>query len=266
MGMWALLRPGPNYSFAKVVLILFLSAGCLVSLFFGLQAYLHYLKVQSESHPIRGIVQAATDSPSIPTEFFAEVLDLSVDEPTYLNRFSIKEGIEKILGTHLIRQAILQKIPPDLLYLEYEMREPVAYLGDYSHTAIDEQGLLFPTIPLNSTKKLPRVFLGKHVSEEPWGTAMRGEEVKILRDLRASCKEEELASIDLSKLEAQTFGKREILLVFTRGNTLRLTPKNYLKEIDCYGKLKALLQEKEGSWIVDLRIPHMAFLQETDDE
>ena len=73
----------------------------------------------------------------------------------------------------LIKKASIKKIPPGTLYIEYQMRVPLAYLGDYTNTALDEEGYLFPFSPFFTPKKLPIIYLGLQQDDAQWGMTLK---------------------------------------------------------------------------------------------
>ena len=44
---------------------------------------------------------------------------------------------------------------PDLLFIRYTARVPFAVSGDLSNTALDEEGVFFPYMPLYTSKRTP---------------------------------------------------------------------------------------------------------------
>lgn len=70
----------------------------------------------------------------------AEVLGLCVDQSYPIN---LQEARQKLLDTYTIEEAQVSKAGPHLLSIDYRLRKPLAIVGDFTNTAIDETGLFF---------------------------------------------------------------------------------------------------------------------------
>lgn len=204
------------------------------------------------SAPIRSIAQTGPLKEGLKTEYFAEVLDLSVDTPKSLD----PEEAEKILRkSPFIKEVEVSLINPETLYIDYTLRQPTYLLGDFSNMAIDETGVPFPLSPYFTPKNLPELILGlKEVAPIPQ------ERLELVNHIiKQVGDEKQISRIDLTHIEEESLGKREIILVLKNEHTLRLTPKRCSEEIAHYLTLCEQLESK--CTVIDLRIPNLAYIK-----
>lgn len=267
-------------AFRLILLSIFIVQGL------ALGSLLIYKKVKQswmidEAFRILAIVQTGPEKEALPTGFLAELLDLSVDRPMNLYRFDCKEARAKLLSCPVIKEATVRRIKPGTVYVDYTIRKPVAYLGDLSNTALDEEGVAFPFSPYYTPKFLPEIFLGG--TEEldksypcKWGDCIQSDRLQlawnVLQQLRFRLADESLRiqRIDVSRSGSSSYGFREIIVVLeTRERQqviLRLNSHDYTAALTDYHLMKEYLtQHVQGSpLIVDLRIPNLAFVKEKE--
>lgn len=264
MRLRSLLEPGPLYSVKKVIFIVLLSLATVLSIVVATHFFYTYVKKTRATHKkyvICGIIQAAP-SASLPTVYLEQVLDLSIDKPVNLSEFNLEEAHKRLLSTHIISEAVVKKYKPNIIYLEYTLREPMAFLGDYSNTALDKEGFFFPYAPFYLPNSLPTIYVGEGAAEAPWGSKMEEGLNDLLADLLSHLEDKPIERIDLSRAFSPSIGRREIVIIFKEGNRIRLTPERYRNELhDFYLLEKEILTDKSSGWTVDLRIPEIAFLQ-----
>lgn len=220
---------------------------------------------QSAQSALQAIVhttpQTKTEHVLLQTTFFAEILDLSKDQPTLLGEFNLELAKKKLLSTHFIQDVWLKKMKPDVLFLQYTVRVPIAFLEDYTNVAIDQTGFLFPHTPYYSPRHLPKIFLGEKNPNKPWGEKLDGNLVGVLDTIFSLIGSENIQRVDLSNIDAASAGKRGITLILNDGLIVRLTTKRYTEELVHYSLLKRTLLKKEPYAVVDLRIPDVAYLK-----
>lgn len=248
--------------------------------------WLHYLHVrerrlQDEQYRIVAIVQSASQAEALKTVYLAELLDLSLDRPKNLYQFSAREAESKLGACPLIKRAVVKKILPGTLYIDYDRRLPVAYLGDYTNTVIDEEGYLFPFRPFFTPKRLSTIYLGLDQEDMKWGNCLQ--ELPALQLALAILRQFEqieegsfyVKQLDVSQVHADSDGQRQVVVVLEELSQewtkfsphlmyLRLSPDHYQQDLANFRTLyKALIEEKarKETWIVDLRIPHLAFIK-----
>lgn len=236
--------------------------------------YFKYVRGMRGTDPkfnIIAIVQTGPEKEALKTVYLAELLGLSVDKPTNLYRFRSSEGKEKLLASPLIKSADVKKIIPGTLYIDYVARKPVAFLEDYTNTAIDMDGVMIPFKPFFTPKRLPIVVLGLSQHDYPtgsslWGTKIRGIRARLALDLLAFAQEKccskasLLTRVDVSHAYASSYGQRQLVLEFEdkleidrEGHPvliilpriLRLSVENYSKALADYLVLRNYLDEKE---------------------
>ncbi len=249
-------------------------------------------RLRSEKYRIASIIQTGPEKEALKTVYLAELLGLSVDHPTQLYALDLKKAEAKLLSSPLIAHAKIRRMPPATLYIDYEVRKPVAWLADYKNMAVDKEGYLFPVAPFFSPKYLPEIYLGLtssaswHIKSPSFNLALQ-----ILQFLETAPWKEGLRikRIDVSNAFAPSLGQREIVL-FTeeelsfRQETnevlcifpkiLRLAPKDYSQQLNNFFSLRRTMMEdyrrqladiKTGGRfaprIVDLRIPQLAFVE-----
>jgi RNase P protein component len=275
-----------------------------VILFTGLPAigiwYYHYVKDQRANDPqyqIVALVQTCSQKEPLKTAFLAEMLDLSVDQPMNLFRLNMQDARRKLLTCPLIKEAKVKRISPGTVYVDYQLREPIALLGEWSNTAMDDEGVVFPVKPFLTPKKLPELILGFRQTEIPvWGSTIDSRRVDLAIDLikalNQSCCDayRSIGKVDVSKAYARSYGQREISIVFDtlvekmvegkqvlvmRPHLLRLSTQDYQQELANYLVLAKKLREEEMNVavensetmiksepiIIDLRIPHLGFIK-----
>ncbi|MBM3198381.1 MAG: FtsQ-type POTRA domain-containing protein [Chlamydiae bacterium] len=233
------------------------------------------------------MVQTGPCREMLHSDYLMELLQLSVDKPTPFSSLDPDNAREKILScSPVIREVGVKKIPPNTVYVDYTVRKPIARLADFYNTAIDRDKVLFPLYPFFSPKKLPDVYLGQEGSQNSLlGKTLEGafveKALEILDLLQAKGQDLfVIQRIDVSRMKAESLGKREIIVALDQETSppvthyLRLTPRHFAKEIDHYLQLRGFLlsseqQAKElldsgnirGIRTIDLRLDQLAFIQ-----
>ncbi|MBP9840933.1 MAG: FtsQ-type POTRA domain-containing protein [Simkaniaceae bacterium] len=239
-------------------------------LFFGAKKV--YLESQEEKkrddrYLITAIIQTGLDQKALKTDYLASLLSLSKDHPTNLYAFDLEEGKEKLLACPVIKEASLKRKPPDTLYIDYTLRQPLAMLVDFENTAVDEEGRIFPFSPFFSPKKLPEVRFGlKEFSG--WNPPLVG--FPLILDIIPLLEHHGLRPllIDVAQVEAPSLGKRQVI-VQLENHLLRLTPDEYPQQLGNYLEFLSELKIQETETgatlkVIDLRLPKMAYVDDTE--
>lgn len=231
-------------------------------------------RLSDPAYQINSIVQTGPEREALKTVYLAELLSLSADKPINLYAFDLKKGREKLLSSPLIAQAEIRRLPPNTLYIDYEVRKPVAWLGDYKNIGIDRAGYLFPVNPFFSPKELTEIYLGLPSFTAPedssgrkggaWHTPVNNRHLHlafdILQFLEGSPWREgfRVKRIDVSNAFASSLGQREVVLfteeeiAFTEeGRTvfgifpkiLRLAPREYQQQLSNFFVLRKSMAE-----------------------
>lgn len=249
-------------------------------------------KLQSPAYRITSIIQTGPEKEALKTTYLAELLGLSADKPTQLYALNPKKAAQTLLSSPLIASAKVKRLPPSTLYIDYEVRKPIARLADFQNTAIDKEGYFFPIAPFFSPKRLPSLYLGLSPDTE---SPIESPALKLALDLlhfleTAPWKEGLLIErIDVSNAFAPSLGQREIVLfteeefsvrkengeiVCVFPKILRLAPKDYAQQLNNFFALRRTMMEdykkqiatlQEGGRfaprIIDLRLPQLAFVE-----
>lgn len=250
--------------------------------------YLHVreLRLHDDQYRIVALVQNTPQADALKTVYLAELLDLSLDRPVNLYQFNIQESVKILLNHPLIKEASIKKILPGTLYIDYSIRTPLAFVGDFANTAIDEEGHLFPFRPFFTPKRLPTIYLGLNTDECKWGSCLKSlTSVQVAFDLlrQFECIGLEgmyLKQLDVTQFQADSYGKRQIVMTLKKisenknlNNSnaliiLRLSLDHTKQDLINFRSLQATLSEKKEellekgqSVIIDFRIPHLAFIR-----
>lgn len=256
-------------------------------------------KKNDRKYNISLIIQTGPRKEALRSLYLEELLGLSVDKPTNIYLFDEKEAQKKLLLSPVIEKAVVKKIKPSAIYIDYKVREPVALLYDLKNVAIDKKGNIFPMSPFFTPKNLPEIYLGDSSFLEEmdfWQKPLLTENVllalKLLKILTTQEIPFNIKRIDVSNIFA-SYGKREIVvilehtlnvsqnekevaLVFPR--IIRLSLKDYQQQLGNYFILhnkmvrdykKQIVIKKEtpsiirfASKTIDLRISKLAFIDQ----
>lgn len=236
---------------------------------FGWLYYLHWKEslISNPQYTIRLIAQTSPPGVHLDTEFFAEVLGLSRDRPTNLYAFNVKEGERRLNRHPVIKRARVQALPPESLHIDYEVRVPVAYLGDFMNVAVDDEKVMIPFLPFFTPKRLPKLYLGLDESVV-WGERLTDSRLKLGHAILEAFRKRGIVvkSLDLSRLEAASYGGREIVATLEEANhpgriqqVLRLNHLHPFDSIEAY-MIYRERHEDISSEIIDLRIKDLAFI------
>ncbi|PIS03368.1 MAG: hypothetical protein COT85_00795 [Chlamydiae bacterium CG10_big_fil_rev_8_21_14_0_10_42_34] len=249
-------------------------------------------RLNSDEYKILSIVQTGPEKEALKSVYLAEILGLSADNPTPLYAFDMKKALAKLQASPLIANAKIKRVAPSTLYIDYEVRKPVAWAADFQNMAIDREGFLFPVTPFFSPKHLPEVYLGL---PDFSGWQVKGAKfdlaLEILQFLEAAPWKEGLRikRIDVSNAFAGSLGQREVVLfteeemcfrksereiICTFPKILRIAPKDYPQQLGNFFALRRTMMEdyrkqlsaiNEGGRfaprIIDLRLPQLAFVE-----
>lgn len=231
-------------------------------------------RMTDERYRIISIIQTGVEKEALKTAYLAELLGLSADAPSQLYALDLKKACAKILASPLISDVKMKRIPPSSLYIDYTIRKPMALLTDYSNTAVDKDGYLFPVAPFFSPKQLPEIYLGLPSFGAPedamerkggkWNEPLKNRYFSLALEVLQFLEESPLAEgmklerIDVSNAFAASLGQREIVLKIEDELTLqkeskewvcffpkllRLAPKNYKEQLAHFFSLRRNMLE-----------------------
>lgn len=236
-------------------------------------------RAHNDKYRLVAIVQTCPAKESLKTTYLAELLNLSIDKPLNLYQFNLQSAKRTLLTSPLIKDALVAKIYPGTLYVDYTLRSPIAFLTDYSNTALDDEGVPIPFKPFFTPKKLPDIYLGLNTEEikELWGKRLEDPRISLAMTLLdfvsnhlvdARCR---IRRIDVSRAFAP-FGQREVIVVLEElvekqkqpalvvsQRILRINSDTYKQELSRFAALHSHLGEENV--VIDLRIPQLAFIK-----
>lgn len=256
-------------------------------------------KLFDEKYKVISIMQTGPEKEALKTTYLAELLGLSADRFISLYSIDVKQAEKKLLSSPLIKSAFVKRLPPSAIYIDYEVRKPVAMLADYKNTAIDAEGYLFPLTPFFSPKEIPEIYLGlppfgadadalgRHGGQ--WLIPLQNPLLNIAFDVLRFLEDVpwkegfRVKRIDVSNALAPSLGQREIV-VFTEEEwvesscvfpkILRISPTDYAQQLANFFVLRRNMEEayrkqlsgigtptRFSARIIDLRIPQLAFVQ-----
>jgi hypothetical protein len=256
----------------KALLILAGSIGVTLVLAFGsysVYAKLKNKRLTSDRYKIEGLVQTGPEKEALKTVYLAELLGLSADAPKNLYALDLKKAEAALLSSPLIARAKVKRLPPNTLYVDYEVRRPVAWISDYRNTAIDRDGYLFPIDPFLSPKEMPEIYLGLPSFEAAedsfgraggrWRTPLQNRYLELAFNLLQTFEGSpwrdglRIKRIDVSNAFAASLGRREIVIIteeeislkkgdhevaFTFPKILRLAPKDWNQQLHNFFALR----------------------------
>ena len=270
-----------SYSLGKALLIIFGSMMMVSGSFFLIQWYfssVYGMRLNDPQYQIVAIVQTGPKKEALKTVYLAELLELSTDQPTNLYQFNTKDAESKLLGSPLIKAAQVKKVKPGVVYIDYTVREPIAFLGDYTNIAIDQEGYLFPFQPFFTPKKFPEIYLGINDSttekfeEVSYGKPLKDPRFLLALEVFQLVNEEccsqtsHLKKIDVSQADSPSYGLREIIVeiedhyekshddktvLCVHSRIIRLNAKNYREGLQEYKQLREYLVQAERKKEID---------------
>lgn len=225
---------------------------------------------------ITSIIQTGPQKEALKTVYLAELLDISIDRHVSALHFDVKEAEKRLLRSPVIKEAHVKIMKPGTIYIDYTVRQPLAWIYDFENTAIDEEGVFFPVHPFFTPKTLPEIYLGLPPfglqSEDAerqtasWNVPRQDKYTKLALELLKLLSESPerktfpVKRIDVSNAYAESYGIREIAVIvedsfllkekgrealFVFPRLLRLSTKNYAQELGNYVKLREQLLEQE---------------------
>ncbi len=262
-----------NYSLPVALLLIiasiFVISGSFYSFFF-LYVQFHKSRLHNSKYQITKIIQTGPRKKAVNSQYLAELMGLSADRPLNLFIFNEKKGEEKLLQSPIIRFAKVEKMKPDSLYIDYDIREPLAFLHDYENIAVDQEGYIFPMHPFYFSQNLPVLYLGLAPFKEEqenretgsWNQPLKGPHMLLaLEMLEVFSRKKfpfEIQRIDVSNAFLSSYGRREIVLfvsekavLSTKKNSclcvfpkvLRLSPKSYEQQLNNFLILRESMLE-----------------------
>lgn len=271
------------YRLSLVSALCWLVSSILITSVVGMSLKRQYVQFQKRKNSdpafiITSIVQTGPQKEALRSEYLAELLGLCVDKPISSYKFNVSLAEQKLLSSPVIQSAKVKIVKPSTVFIDYIVRQPMAWLGDFENIAIDKEGYLFPVYPFFSPKNLPEIFLGlapfEKIPSKPglpvatFKKPLQGKYVELAFDILYKLQQMQiqdifsLKRIDVSAAYEPSLGKRNIVLVIenpiflsiegkvkhgTFTHLLRLSTKNYLQELGNYLELREKLIKDDMS-------------------
>ncbi len=218
---------------------------------------------------IEYIIQTGSRKEALPQIYLEELLDLSVDHSLYFKQFSKKKATEALLNSFIIKKVSVQKRPPSTIYIDYEVREPIALLGEFNGIGLDASRIVFPMEGFLSPKRLPEILLGFDTLPR-YGEAVEHPNLEVALTLLQQLQGLNIEKIDLRNRRHSSYAKQEIIVVINIGegdekHYLRLDVRDYRRNLEDY---RTLTREEisKGDLMIDFRIKQLAFIESLDGE
>jgi|GEM_PF-3320736 len=243
-------------SIKKSLLVIFVSAFCTCGLFFGCFFLMQWSAKLQRASGIEKIVLHTQESELLSPQLFAYYLGLSANTLTPLVDFDLSPAKSELLQKLPLKSIRLKKRKPDQLWIAYELKRPLAILGNASNTLIDTEGSLMPYKPFYSPKKIPTIYLQQE-------RQMQEEELACCKRIFALLEDRELTILDLRWICHASKAKRGVVVALgTEGatHTLRLTVEGYEEELLAYLQLKKRFLESNRPYILDFRFKNALYL------
>jgi hypothetical protein len=239
------------------------------------------------------ILQRGSEKEALSSRYLAELLSLSIDRPSDVRNFDVILAEKKLRSSPVIEKAKVSLNKQGTVVVDYEARHPIALLYDYANIAVDGAGVPFPLYPFYSPKNLTEIFLGEDLVlhwNQPLIHPKMELALKLFKNLALA--PFALKRIDVSNAFAESYGKRQIVLVIEEyfkitwqskeiscivPRILRLSAKDYRKDLGNYLVLRddetlafdpqVAQFEADGkiarlpAQVVDFRISNMAFIK-----
>src|SRR3990167_1325988 len=196
-----------------------------------------YKRLCDDRYRIVSILQTGPEKEALKTVYLTELLKLSTDQPINLFAIDLKQAETSLLNSPLISSATVKRMPPGALYIDYEIRRPIAWLADYQNIGIDRDGYLFPISPFFSPKEMPEIYLGlppfgesadRYLREGgKWEEPLQNKYLSLAFDILQTFEGMDwkeglrIKRIDVSNAFAPSLGRREIVLFTEEEISLR---------------------------------------------
>jgi hypothetical protein len=220
---------------------------------------------------ITSLIQTGPQREALRSEYLEELIGLSKDYPLLISHFDLKNAERALLASPLVQQAHVEIIKPSTVYIDYTVRQPLAWLYDYENIALDKEGYLIPMYPFFPPKNLPEIYLGlapfgertpiPHLPIAAWNEPLKGPPIDLGFDLLSRLQPLardlfRIKRIDVSKAFEESLGRREIVVIVDNEiflssepiistHYLRLSVKEYPQELGNYLELRKSLLDQD---------------------
>lgn len=219
---------------------------------------------------IEKVIQTGPDKKALSTLYLTQLMNLSKDRPFHIDLINTRHLKECLQQSPLIKNAQVKKVYPNTLYVDYNIRRPIAFILDFKNRAVDEEGFIIPIKPFFSAKRLTGFYLGdsflptKYIGENQ--KFLLAKKIFSLLLFSDALRSVFIERIDVSKAFHPSLGRREIVVTMryrASKHLLRLSSKNYPKELGNYINLiPKIAKETPCQIVIDMRLSNVAYIQE----
>ncbi|MCE5293750.1 MAG: hypothetical protein LLF94_03955 [Chlamydiales bacterium] len=218
---------------------------------------------------IVALVQTCPQREALQNWQLAELLDISRDKPQNLYAFDTVKANKTLLQCPVIKKVNCRRLPPGIVHVDYQVREPKALLADFSNVALDADRYCFALKPYFTAKKLPEIYLG--LNELSYSVPLETREAalafNVLDYIHTQLPNCRIIRIDTHNAYINNAGLQELVVVLEEGTKtryLRATSRDYKKSIDAYKQLISTFDTINPAsliQIIDLRSPSIALVK-----
>lgn len=172
-----------TFSLKQSMTIIFGSVLLVCLVVFGVIFFQHVRsekRSRDERYTVVAIEQRCRSKDALNGIYLAELLELSVDKPLNFYLFQTKEAEKKLLACPAVKKAQVKVFKPGVVFVDYELRAPVAIVADYKNMGIDNEQNPFPLTPYFTQKNIPQLHLGVPVQ---WGVPVEGREIALALEI-----------------------------------------------------------------------------------
>ncbi|MBS3904094.1 MAG: hypothetical protein KGZ39_02065 [Simkania sp.] len=239
------------------------------------------------------IIQTGPQKEALSTLYLSELMQLSIDRPFTMRSFNLKLAEKRLRSSPVVQDVKIFFDGPGTVAVDYEVRQPSAWLYDFVNIGVDISGVPFPIYPFYSPKKLPEIYLGEPL-QLIWNRPIDHPKMQLSLSLLEMLAPAPflIKRIDVGGAFAESYGKKQIVLIIEEQfkisyqdreilcilpRILRLSTKEYRQELGNYLVLRDELSSsfdptladfdreeriaRLPEQVIDLRIAGMAFLK-----
>ncbi|WP_348663196.1 hypothetical protein [Chlamydia vaughanii] len=252
-----LFSPGPRYSFSYALLCIFLSTLIFIPTIHWFLFPETFSFLTRKPLPIKNIFLVSSSHYKISEVIFSEFLELSADNPTFLNQFSIKQAETSLKEVGVFSSVSIEKVPDNKgIIIFYSLHSPIGYLGNQTNTLINQSGQRFPCQPFFKSLNLPKIFFSE---EDLRASVLPSWKIDIADLLLDELQSDPPKIIDMSFTEIYPM---EIVVTLRSGNILRFRYHALHSGLENYHRVQtSTLLEENQSYIYDLRFANSLLLR-----
>lgn len=259
--IFTLLFKKSNKTNKKKSFLFYILVNLLILIIFGFFFFFYYQANKSKCFSLKKLTLQASVHPSSCISSFFFLGKIQALSPDNNNVYSDTDRLQNQLKEQLLENNIFHSLKIKIskhnkaITIKYQLRTPVAYLGNLSNTFVDDQGTTFPATPFFLPQNLPVIFSKSFNSKEKCI-----DEKEILLMNKMLHHELPIKVIDFSKLSDPT---SEIVITLCNQDIIRVSASNFEETLRYYQFLKnSFYKNSEKEKIIcDFRIKGLAFTQ-----